>query len=335
MKKTLQLTLIAALITFMSCGKEESILQKEVGTETSNSIAQSDGKFKKEIIVTDESGKNQAFYAIYSDDENLLSEYLMAHELSLKINEEDVEMLKSSDLSNQKQLKSSNENFNLNQEPKIIIELVTVNLQSDVVSYSLELKNSQLKSTNDYIFGYPVSYRTRNDFIGVVHRQNGYEILVRIIYKSKWLSSWKYLTDGGANAWFVGRTYAQYYAAFGEDYNVYKRGLVIYPHLYQTSTNYHIAYSRNDFRGTNCIIGTYDYNNYGECYVGTSPVGTQAFVWGPDSNNLSFYYTPINGNQCPSPESFFDGANCFVMAVPAGCEPYTWERNWLVKSEIL
>ncbi|MCD6111936.1 MAG: hypothetical protein J7J86_01565 [Bacteroidales bacterium] len=337
MKKVLQLTLIAVIITFISCEKEEQILQKEVGTEISNSTEQSDGKFKKEIIVTDESGKNQAFYVIYSDDENLLSEYLMANELSLKINEDDIEMLKLSDLSNQKQIKSSNGNFDLNQEPKIIVELITTNLQDDVVSYSLEVKNSQLKSTKDFIFGYPVGYTTSNNFIGAVHNDKGYDLVAKLRYKSTWLSSWKYLTVNGANAWFLSTPsgYYCYYCSLDEYYSFYKRGIVIYPQLYQQSINYHIAYSHNDFRGVNCKIGNFDHNNYGECYVGTSPVGTNAFVWGPNSNNLNFYYTPVNGNQCQRPGSWFDGANCFVMDIPAGCEPYTWQRNWLVKSDKL
>lgn len=89
------------------------------------------------------------------------------------------------------------------------------------------------------------------------------------------------------------------------------------------------------YRGHECEIGTYDYNNFGECFVGTAPVGTTAFIWGPNSNSLNFYYSPINGNQCPRAGSWFDGANCFVMHIPASCEPYTWQRNWLVKSKKL
>lgn len=330
MKKILQLTLIAVIATLMSCEKEEQNLQTEISNEISDSQVQNDGKFKKEIIVTDASGNNQAFYAIYSDDEQLLNDYLEANHLSLKINEDDVETLKNTDMPSTQNLKSTtSENFDLTEEPKIIVELVTTNLQENVVNYSLEVERTQLKSTNDFFFGYPVGYTTKNDFIGVVHRGSGYEFIAKIQYKSKWYSSWKYLEVNGGNAWIISPSSA-YFCDLDERYDLYKRGIVIYPHYYQSGTNYHIAYSANDFRGRTCEIGTYDYNNYGECYVGTSPVGTTPFIYAHN-----FYYTPINGNQCPRAGSWFDGANCFVMDIPANCEPYTWSRNWLVKSNKL
>lgn len=329
MKKILQLALIAVIMTFMSCEKEEQILQKEIGGGISNSTVQDDGKFKKEIIVTDESGQNQAFYVIYSDDENLLSEYLMENELVLKINEDDIEKLKLNDMSLQKQLKSSKENFDLDQEPKIYVELVTTNLKEDVVSYSLSVNNISGKSTKS---GFPVGYRTDNNFIGAVHLGIGYNFIARLEYKEKWLSFWKYVTIDGANAWDID---PNGWICLPEWFEARKRGIVIYTHNQQYSKNYHIAYERVDFRGRNCTIGSYDNNNYGECYVGTAPMGTSAFFYGPDSENLAFYYTPINGNQCPRAGSWFDGRNCYVMSIPSGCTPYTWQRNWLVKSNII
>ncbi|MFW6224854.1 MAG: hypothetical protein ACOC4B_01145, partial [Bacteroidota bacterium] len=179
-------------------------------------------------------------------------------------------------------------------------------------------------------FGFPVGYNTKNDFIGAVHRGSGYEFVAKLQYKSKWWKAWDYLTVNGANAWYIYPSGYNYYCALDERYDFYKRGVVIYPHYYQSGINYHIAYSANDFRGRTCEIGTYDYNVYGECYVGTSPAGTTPFVYAHN-----FYYTPINGNQCPRPGSYFDGSNCFVMDIPEECEPYTWQRNWLVKSNKL
>lgn len=69
-------------------------------------------------------------------------------------------------------------------------------------------------------------------------------------------------------------------------------------------------------------IGSYDGAN---CYIGTPPPGTTAFIWGN-----SFYYTPVSGNQCPRPGSSFDGANCFVLAVPAGTDPFIYANSWYV-----
>lgn len=327
MKNYLHLSCIALIVMSMSCQKEEQVLL----TEVSNSMAQSDGKFKKEIIVTDESGKNQAFYVIYSDDENLLSKFLAANELSLKINVEDVETLKSFDLSSQTRLKSGAENFDLNQEPKIIIELVTANLEDYVNSYSLEVNSTRLKSASDFIFGYPVGYTTSNNFIGAVHRGYGYEFVAQFEYKKHWYSFWTDFTVNGGNAWFVYPS-NEYYISLDEDYDFYKRRIIIYPHYYQNGINYSIAYSRNDFRGQFCTIGSYDTAN---CYVGTAPSGTSAFIWGPDSNNLNFYYTPINGNQCPLAGSSFDGNACYVMGIPSSCDPFVWNNNWYVKTDII
>jgi hypothetical protein len=79
------------------CEKEEY-----VPIEQDNSLIskfESEGKFKEEIIVSDESGRNQAFYAIYSDDKDLLAEYITQQEFVLKTNEFDVEDLKSYDFS--------------------------------------------------------------------------------------------------------------------------------------------------------------------------------------------------------------------------------------------
>ena len=56
------------LTTLFSCEKEDQKLQKEIVNGVSDSQAFREGKFKKEIIISDASGINQAFYAIYSDD---------------------------------------------------------------------------------------------------------------------------------------------------------------------------------------------------------------------------------------------------------------------------
>lgn len=332
MKKILQFALLIVLTTLFSCEKEDQKLQKEIVNGVSDSQAFREGKFKKEIIISDASGSNQAFYAIYSDDEKLLNDFLESNQLSLITNDGKNQIFNSSDLfSDQQSIFKTSENFNLEQEPKIIIDLVSTNLLENVSSFLLEVEPNEIKSTNDFIFGYPVGYTTQNDFIGAVHRGNGYEFVAKLRYKKNRLSQWHDLEINGANSWFIYPSGA-YYCALDEDNDLFKRGIVIYPHQYQSGVNYHIAYEHEDFRSRICEIGTYDFNNYGECYVGTAPEGTSAFIYGPNSHNLSFYYTPKNGNQCPLAGSYFDGANCFVMSIPSTCEPYTWQRNWLVKS---
>jgi len=69
-------------------------------------------------------------------------------------------------------------------------------------------------------------------------------------------------------------------------------------------------------------IGSFDGAN---CYVGTAPTGTTAFI-----HNGNFYYTPLNGT-CPYPGSSFDGANCYVTAIPPDAHPFVHNNKWYVQ----
>lgn len=72
------------------------------------------------------------------------------------------------------------------------------------------------------------------------------------------------------------------------------------------------------------VIGSYDGAN---CYIGSPPTGTTAFIY---ANN--FYYTPVNGNQCPLPNSWFDSLNCFMMPIPTQTTPFIFQNGWYVQS---
>jgi hypothetical protein len=69
-------------------------------------------------------------------------------------------------------------------------------------------------------------------------------------------------------------------------------------------------------------MGAYDGAN---CHVGTPPAGTTAFIWGN-----AFYYTPVNGNQCPMGGSSFDGANCLAGGFPPQSTPFIWSNMWYI-----
>jgi len=96
--------------------------------------------------------------------------------------------------------------------------------------------------------------------------------------------------------------------------------------LGQKNTNLLVAKVANNTCAPNqnaCpSIGSYDGAN---CYVGSAPAGTHAFIW-----STNFYYTPVNGNQCPKPGSSFDLANCYVTAIPQGTSPFIWSNAWYV-----
>lgn len=315
----------------MSCEKNDVIAPDVTESDISKSSTYSDGLFRKEIVVQDISGKNKAFYAIHSDDQALLSDYFLNNEFTLMINEGNVEWSKQNFETSQNQVKADSDRFNLKQEPKIFVELIRTNLQKDVQEYSLHIVGKNLKSTT-YVAGYPVAYTTTNNFIGAVHDGSGSEFIAKLEYKAYWYTiNWTYVEIGGVSSWTIDPDIF-YHIGLDEDWDVYKRGIVIYPDYYQQGVNYHIAYSANDFKSRTCAVGTYDYNNYGECYVGTAPVGTTAFFYGTGSNRYA-YYTPVSGNNCPLSGSVFDGLNCRYVSIPVGCTTYVWQRNWLVESE--
>lgn len=70
-------------------------------------------------------------------------------------------------------------------------------------------------------------------------------------------------------------------------------------------------------------IGSYDSVN---CWIGQPPSGTTAFIYA-----ANFYYTPVSGNQCPRPGSWFDTVNCFVTAIPPQTRPFIWANMWYVE----
>jgi hypothetical protein len=66
--------------------------------------------------------------------------------------------------------------------------------------------------------------------------------------------------------------------------------------------------------------GTFDGAN---CYIGTPPSGTTAFIW---SDN--FYYS---GNNCTYPGSGFDGANCYLQPILSNSIGFIWSNNWYLR----
>ena len=320
--------LFASFITllFIGCEKEDPQSDTNDDLNVSSNVNDYGMEYMKELTVQDESGKNTLFLAIYSDDNETLDEFLANNQFTLSLNATNEDLLKSNIKSN-KVFDDNNKNFNINEPPKVFVELITANIESNIKTYSLNISLKQLKSTS-FLFGYPVGYTTSNDFIGAVHRGWGYEFVAKLEYKTHWYSSWKYYEeDDGTNAWFIYPD-GSYYIALGEYWDLYKRGIVIYPHLYQSSINYRIALIKDNFRGHDCTIGSYDTEN---CYVGTPPSGTTAFVWPNPSG--AFYYSPLPGNYCPI--GYFDGANCKYRDIPSTCYGFIYHNNFYVRSDII
>jgi hypothetical protein len=336
-KNYIMLIVLLLFIGVTSCEKDETnVIESKV--EVSCSEALSDGKYLKEIVVTDETGKNQAFYAIYSNDETLLNQFYESHNFLITIEKHDIKSMKPR--SETLNLKESKSDFNerdypgLNSsEPDINIILINYNIEEGTASFSLSIESNYVK--NDYPVNTSITYQTTEDFIGVVHRCHGHDFIIEMIYKNCWLCFEKnYLQDGYLKYWKIYPNPNHYYSDY-LDISTWRRAIRVYRHINQSSINYEIVYSVNNFRGQECLLGTYDNNNYGECYVATAPVGSTPFIWGPNPNDLRFYYHALNGNQCPLAGSWFDGYSCFVVAIPTGAEPYLWNRNMLVRSQRL
>jgi hypothetical protein len=155
-----------------------------------------------------------------------------------------------------------------------------------------------------------------------------------LAHSSHWdLSSWHYRNadDKVVESWAVGVVYVITNNVYGGIEDAWQ-GVT----LNQMRTTYENKYTslvidlidnfnQNPSLALNCPCGGYDGAN---CYVGTAPSGTTAFIY---SNN--FYYTPVNGNQCPLAGSSFDGANCFVRSIPSNTTGFIFNNSWYVQEQ--
>lgn len=264
------------------------------------------------------------YFAVHSNDEEYLNAYLEHFEFNIEIGG-DV----SSDLSipanTQKSGSQDIENYLLDEEPKIIIELITENIKEKENAFSLITKENTLKSANSDIFqwGSPVGYFTDGSFIGAFMYGEGYDMYIKWRGKENWYS-WSY--EDYSDLFRLLAAYND--AAWWGSGDPYKRGCVIYPHLSQTSINYTIEYSKETFRGSDCSLGYYDGRN---CFVKAAPSGTTAFLY-PDKYG-SLYYTKASGSEpCPA-GGYFDGANCKVAEIPSSTSGFRYNNSLYVKAD--
>jgi hypothetical protein len=320
MKRVLQLSFIVLFLALVSCEKEEKNLQNEIGNKVTNSMYTSEGLFKNEIVITDESGKNSLFIAIYSDFESAIDEYLNSTKLKLVLEKKEIiEAMKQKSKNIDASVKVDNQKPEIKDEHSVIVEIVRANLETHVEGYSLEVQTKD-NNSKSFIYGTYANYVNSSDFAGIVHRGDGYDLWVSTNYKLSWYRPWTNV--------YAGYLYPSgLYYAYVDTYNTYRTGIGVYLDARQGSINYLMTFSKDNYYGHDCTIGSYDTRN---CYVGTPPSGTTAFIY---ANN--FYYTPVSGNQCPMPGSWFDGVNCFVMEIPGNCSPFIWANSWYVKPDII
>ena len=322
------------LTVFYACQKDEAIAKKGSPKEVSTKYEPEFGKFKEEIIVYDVSGENALFVALHADKEEYIKDYLRTFRLELvKSPNWNSTLLKSGTLTEKKQANRPTEIPQEAIDRKVTVEFLAYNKKDLNNNFSLSISKIKsedgniLKSVN-FIYGQYTDFVTTESFLGVVHKGygfdgNDYDLMTFFNKKDCWLCGWDLI----GSRLLIGDHPYEYYE-YVEDYSgdVYKLGVGVYFDERETSGDcLFITDVKDNFRGQSCSVGSYDTSN---CYVGTAPTGTTA--WFGDGH---FYYTPVNGNQCPLPGSSFDTVNCYVGDYPSNSEPFIYANSWYVKPD--
>lgn len=324
MKRILLLTSLFAGLVFSAC-QSNSLLDKQ-SNDTDLLTSDSEWEFTKDLTLTN--GNNTAYLRICSNYEDSLNNYLEGIDISLIIrtyeNMEENKQLEEIFSPYENQIVDGLDKNNLSfQEPSVIIQHLGCNLEPNVYSHSIRFAPKLLKAFNPI----PIEAHetpVENRFIGIVaEADGGVNLYVKTMFKTSWYSSWTQFAIGTT---LTRPGYIYKYA----DFVPYKLRMQLYrdteDRVYPTYDFFDVV---NDFQrtGTNCLIGSYD---GATCYVGTPPSGTTAFI----SSGNKFYYTPVNGNQCPLAGSSYDGANCFVANVPEYAVASVWNNKWYVLSYV-
>lgn len=324
----------------------------------SDATAFQEGAFKREIVVTDESGKNTAYYAIYCDDEALLEAELNAYDYSITPFTDRPDFKNIVEVGGEDNLKSGKTEESevemeeeANDQPSVVYELIRYNLEEGVKGFALNFNKNELKehdvvsarhvNTDWYApdgsyNGTTKEYVTIGDFIGVAYTKdpspNDYRLKIqRRARNCGWCGYYK---KGGEENVYPGDCFWWK----EKDGTYYKMKITVKFHKGDEGQFYVYKedYGEEFLRTGNCIIGDKVEGTFDVCYVGSCPPGTEPFIWGPNAHSLNYYYTPYpeGKDPCPRAGTWFDGANCFYMDIPAEVDhPFTWKSNYYAKTE--
>jgi hypothetical protein len=316
--------LLLTITLIYSCKKD--LIPKPPGPPNGVSVYKNEnGKFKKEIVVKDESGKNSLFLSISSDNESSANEYITNNDFKLDIERKEIIETIEQNASRNKGDIGDKQTAVVDNKNAIHIEVVTSNLEKNVEAYSLQVNPKKRKNGMSTLsFNAPVDYVNSTDWIGIIQFPSilpgfvSYDLRFAFWYQPHhYLSGWKLYGNGTMNE-------TAFWNAYMDEPNTYLTKLQVATDTRQGATNYKVVYARADFRGRSCPIGSFDGQN---CYIGTPPSGTSAFVWGS-----GFYYTPFSGTPKCLSGATFDGANCYVMAIPTGVTAFVWQNNWYAQT---
>ncbi|WP_107038545.1 hypothetical protein [Brumimicrobium mesophilum] len=345
-----KLLLITAILFFgiVSCQKQELIPKNSNETKGISNYEESKTRnFKHELVIYDDDNKSYIMIALHADDLDVINEFNKNNRIIINPSNTNIEKGVNSIIDNKQELLNNHEvkddfQGTENQESSLVIEVIKHNFNTTKKHFTLGIESTN--NTKSFVPGISITWTANTNtqtHIGAIHNGTGYNNLVRFRYKSGLNLSWKHLSSGGFNAWYITPGSSSYFRYWWYEYsNPRKVEMIVQSDNRQTGINYYVIYSldANNAYSKECPIGNYNNNNYAECYYGTVPVGTNAFDFNyGGSGGTWFLYTPINGNVCPwLPEvgSGFDGAHCKVVKIPndAVGKQYVWQRDLLIKS---
>ncbi len=308
------------------CAKEE----KQMQLEPSEFINEYEGYFVKDLLVYDENNVNSAYFRVYSEDENMVNEYINDHRFSLcSLDENEVEEFKKTaiefDEISTKTGSDGNDEIDLANYimdgPVITIELVTQNISDQGAGFFLKVEKKEANISKNYVPGYEdistairYSSNSPHSFLGVFSLLDPAPYWPLAEAQYRWNNRWEPMYSyGQIIRQILGLN--NYHARLANSWGFSRVAFLMRRHLGATHIShyesYRIAFEWNDYRGRHCEIGKFDSRN---CYVATAPAGSTAFMYPNNMGHL--YYTPLSGNQCPLPGSYFDSVNCWVAKIP-------------------
>ncbi|MDX9942427.1 MAG: hypothetical protein RBS53_09415 [Bacteroidales bacterium] len=352
--KTKTILLLFCFAFLWGCSKIDS----EIPLEPSVFVDEYAGYFVRDLLVFDEDSINSAYFRIYAKNERELNKFIDIHDFRLGIFKEE-ESLKVKESLAKTELLLENKPYQIEdylpdlkevEDNVVTIELITDNIFEFVSFFYLEIIENQLTNKNleshlkgsfpdpDHFYWTNQSSQTwrnpirfaNHPFVGIISFQTQWpnQPYATRLVRDWLLGSWRY---------FDGYKYTKIDVGvhFEDFWNWYNRIAfeVTYPKAssFSPADTYLAVYKKDDYRGRDCTIGTFDTRN---CYVATAPVGTTAFVFPDKFGHL--YHTHLPGNDpCPLPGSASDGHNCWVAAIPNGTSGFVIGRNLYVRPNLL
>ncbi|WP_428667522.1 hypothetical protein [Runella sp.] len=229
MKKIVLSTMGAILLTalMISCNQpketEVSPTTAKRGEEPLSVIDQMEKEegvkfFKKDVTITDESGKNKVVMRFATLKEDALSAYLATHhyEIIPRFKASKAEST-ISQITNPLDEKKNKEFLNVERE-RIVTEVISKQLEKDVIGYAVKVTIGSIKNAKTlYNYAYSETHTTPDNWpeeliITVFGKVGCAEshVLYGIDYKNNWASSWYSLDGKPWDNYWVGADYGIY-----------------------------------------------------------------------------------------------------------------------------